>query len=269
MTWIVGTRIVFGYAVGISDVRVTWETGRREDCLQKIYEVGRFVAAGFAGSVEIGFVMINDLRSVLSGLPADEAWIPRWVALKWWRRARRIYNHYPNVPAKQLGCSIILIGVSPQLVPGQEWPRSDIITMKSQNDFVPKTAQPSEALSVGSGGNVERYVKWLNEFMADSFPYMQGEVNNPGGMGQSIASEMSMLVRQHPEDSVSSQLHLCTVGFGKVNISAYRMIEITSSLDFPRAYMSDREQPTRLITNWKQFQEYCKDRKLVSGTAVC
>ena len=137
--------------------------------------VGKFVAAGFAGSVEIGFAMINDLRSVLSGLPADKAWIPRWVALKWWRRARRIYNHYPNVPAKQLGCSIMLIGVSSQLVPGQEWPRSDIITMKSQNDFVPKIAQPGEALSVGSGGNVERYVEWLNEFMTDNFPYMQGE----------------------------------------------------------------------------------------------
>ena len=269
MTWIVGTPIVFGYGVGISDVRVTWGGHRREDCLQKVHEVGKFIGAGFAGSVEIGFVMINDLRAFLSGLPADEAWIPRWVAFKWWRRARRIYQHYPNKHAKQLGCSIMLIGVSPQLVPGQEWPRSHIITMRSQKDFVPRIARPGEALSIGSGGRVERYVDFLNEFMTDNFPSMQGEVNNPGGTGQSIASKISMLVRRHPEDSVSSQLHLCTAGFGKVDISPYKMIELTSPTDYPKFHINDRQISTGIVTSWKEFQEYCRDRKLGSGDAVC
>ncbi|MFQ5753733.1 MAG: hypothetical protein ACE5HI_17220, partial [bacterium] len=113
------------------------------------------------------------------------------------------------------------------------------------------------------------FVKWMNELMTDRFPYMHGEINNPGGMGQSIASEISMLVRQHPEDSVSSQLHLCTVGFGKVDISPYEMIELITPLSSPRAYRSDRKQPPGVVTSWKEFQEYCKNRKLGAGSGIC
>lgn len=125
-----------------------------------------------------------------------------------------------------------------------------------------------KALSIGSGGHIDRYVAWLNEFMADSFPYMQGEINSPGGMGQSIASGISMLVRQNPEDSVSNQLHLCRVGFGKIDITPYKMVEITNPSDFPRAYVDDTKQ-SGLITNWEGFQNFCKDRNLGSGSAVC
>ena len=42
---------MFGYGFGISDVRVTLADGSEVDCLQKIYPIGRHVAAGFAGSV--------------------------------------------------------------------------------------------------------------------------------------------------------------------------------------------------------------------------
>ena len=50
-----------GYGFGISDVRVTLDGGSEIDCLQKIHPVGRYVAAGFAGSVRIGFGMIEAL----------------------------------------------------------------------------------------------------------------------------------------------------------------------------------------------------------------
>ena len=63
MTWVVGTPTMFGYAFGISDVRVTLG-GTEIDCLQKIYPVGRWVAAAFAGSVKIGFAMIDMLSKI-------------------------------------------------------------------------------------------------------------------------------------------------------------------------------------------------------------
>jgi hypothetical protein len=43
-----------GYGFGISDVRVTLGDGTEADCLQKLYPIGRYLAAGFAGSVAIG-----------------------------------------------------------------------------------------------------------------------------------------------------------------------------------------------------------------------
>ncbi|WP_260736442.1 hypothetical protein [Tunturiibacter lichenicola] len=57
MTWVVGIPTTFGYAFGISDVRVTLGDKTEIDCLQKIYPIGRYVAAAFAGSVKIGFAM--------------------------------------------------------------------------------------------------------------------------------------------------------------------------------------------------------------------
>jgi hypothetical protein len=65
MTWIVGTPTIFGYGFGISDVRVTPRNGSEVDCLQKIHPVGRYIAAGFAGDVYIGFAMVEELRKLM------------------------------------------------------------------------------------------------------------------------------------------------------------------------------------------------------------
>ena len=76
MTWIVGAAAMAGYAVGISDVRVTFADGRESDCLQKLYPMSRFIAAGFAGSVRIGFAMLDALADLLRDLPGGSAWHP-------------------------------------------------------------------------------------------------------------------------------------------------------------------------------------------------
>lgn len=64
MTWIVGGAPPFGWAVGLSDIRVSFSDGTELDCLRKIYPVGRFITAGFAGSVAIGFAMIQRLSEL-------------------------------------------------------------------------------------------------------------------------------------------------------------------------------------------------------------
>jgi hypothetical protein len=83
MTWIVGTPYGFGYGIGISDVRVTLGDHSEHDCLQKIYPVGRFIAMGFAGSVRIGFAMIETLRTFLYNEDQSLAYDPTAVA-QWW-----------------------------------------------------------------------------------------------------------------------------------------------------------------------------------------
>ncbi len=55
MTWVVATPTLLGYALVVSDIRVSWGTSYYFDCLQKIHLVSPSMIAGFAGSVEIGF----------------------------------------------------------------------------------------------------------------------------------------------------------------------------------------------------------------------
>jgi hypothetical protein len=53
---------MWGYSIGISDIRVTLADGSERDCLQKIHPVAQSIALGFAGSVAIGFRMVSTMR---------------------------------------------------------------------------------------------------------------------------------------------------------------------------------------------------------------
>jgi hypothetical protein len=59
MTWVVGTPTMFGYCFGLSDICLTLADETEVACLQEIHPVGRYVATGFAGDVEIEFAMIG------------------------------------------------------------------------------------------------------------------------------------------------------------------------------------------------------------------
>src|SRR5437764_136750 len=112
MTWIVGTAPPFGWAVGLSDIRVTLSNDSELDCLQKIYPVGRFIAAGFAGSVAIGFAMIQRLAELLYNPDERSAWIPSEVA-KWWQHdAQEVFNSFDD-SEKDCGSQFILLGTHP------------------------------------------------------------------------------------------------------------------------------------------------------------
>jgi hypothetical protein len=82
MTWIVGYSSPLGYAVGISDIRVTFRGNRTKDCLQKIHPISPNICLGFAGSVRIGFSLVERLRYELRNTPPGSAWDQYEVA-KW------------------------------------------------------------------------------------------------------------------------------------------------------------------------------------------
>jgi len=86
---------MFGYSFGISDVRVTLRDGVEVDCLRKIHNVGRFIAAGFAGSVKIGFAMVDELASLLYVSDESRAWEPDMVAQWWPNDACEIFSKFP------------------------------------------------------------------------------------------------------------------------------------------------------------------------------
>ena len=113
MTWIVGTTGIFGYGIGLSDIRVTLGDGSERDCLQKIYKVGNFIAAGFAGSVAIGFAMVDRLTELLASDDPAGAWDPVAIADWWPQDARGRSSSRFAQSERDLQSHVILIGAHP------------------------------------------------------------------------------------------------------------------------------------------------------------
>jgi len=99
---------MFGYSIGISDVRVTLKDGSERDCLQKLHSVGPFIVAGFSGSVKDGFAMIDALRVELGGIPSDQAWDPTAVA-EWWPSVARYTFAQFDTEFQRRGCDLMLL----------------------------------------------------------------------------------------------------------------------------------------------------------------
>jgi hypothetical protein len=124
-------------AVMVSDVRVSWDDGTEADLLRKAYRVGPYLLAGFAGSVNIGFQLINSLQNFL--VPPDNsssAWKPDWVAEHWHPEAAKIFANAP--PKEQAGHSqLLIVGVWPdEHLGAPEFPRVYLIKLEAP-DFRP------------------------------------------------------------------------------------------------------------------------------------
>jgi 20S proteasome alpha/beta subunit len=62
VTWVIGMSGHLIGAVLVADVRVSFPSGQR-DTLRKIHPVAPNIAIGFAGSVAIGFDMVESLEA--------------------------------------------------------------------------------------------------------------------------------------------------------------------------------------------------------------
>src|SRR6266567_2360656 len=110
MTWIVGTVPPFGYSILVSDIRVSWTDGIERHCLQKVHKVGEDFLCGFAGSVRIGFVLLDALATQL---PRKQQRTPSVLAHDWIPSlARRIFCAAPDQERK-LGCQLIAAAAHP------------------------------------------------------------------------------------------------------------------------------------------------------------
>jgi hypothetical protein len=217
MTWIVGAAPPIGYAVGISDIRVTFADRSESDCLQKIYPISDFVAAGFAGSVRIGFSMIDALTSRLSGLPTGCAWVPDDVANDASALAKEVFEQ--SEPSEQTAHShLMLLGVHPTEdvgIPG--YARTSIHILKSP-DFVPEQ-RFGEVVSIGSGAGVAEYNEVLAGFSSDTLSLMRGEMMGAGMGFMPLSIMMQKITGMHPTPGISQHTHICIVRRGAVQIA--------------------------------------------------
>jgi hypothetical protein len=166
MTWVIGASSIFGYGAILSDVRVTFGDGRQRDLVQKAFAVGRYIVAGFAGSVKIGFKMLESLANLLTvppDAPQPGAWEPEWVAEYWKPIAAHTFAA-ADASEQALGCQILLVGVSHKVDPkvlanprAVKGPRACIVRF-SGPDFDPcsgSEGQQTDGSRRGARGNCE------------------------------------------------------------------------------------------------------------------
>jgi hypothetical protein len=119
MTWVIGASSIFDYGAMLSDVRVTFSDGSQRDLVQKAYPVGQYIVAGFAGSIRIGFQMLESLTKFLivpPEAPQPGAWEPEWVAQHWKPIAFQIFATADTLE-QSLRCQILLVGISNKIDP--------------------------------------------------------------------------------------------------------------------------------------------------------
>jgi hypothetical protein len=260
VTWVVGSPTIFGYAMGVSDIRVTWPSGATLDCLQKIYPVGNFIAAGFAGSVEFGFWAIGDLQRYLRLDEPDRAWKPGWVAFKWRRRARRIFSA-SGEDVQRAGAAIMLLGASPDVdvgIPG--YARATVAIFQSP-DFFPQIVRPESVGAIGSGALVDIYAEELRRLGTDR-ELQQAESGGPGMYGFLLQLMIWRTIEDHPEATVSPHVHWCLVRRGAIGVGNSDHVQTVNG------DLVDVRMPP-VATSWEEFLELAHAAGSDAAAAIC
>jgi hypothetical protein len=262
MTWIVAKSFLSGYVALLSDVQVTWKNGRlRKDCLKKVYPVAPNMVAGFSGSVDIGFLLLNDLANYIAHITdKDKFSMPRDVAHQWHRRARKIYSELPKHQQK-LGCSIILAGSSPNERLGDSpFNRTDIIVFRNKNGFEPRIHPQMKTASIGSGSLFKAYVDFMDG--ADDLKNMVGFMNADsklGGAGENFALLASIILQSNPKAGVSPHIHCTLVG---TNAIYQRPLDFNSYVDDVKI---EHKMP-KVCETYNEFKDF--QGKLLSGSGA-
>ena len=257
MTWILGSAVAFGYGALVADVRAVWPNGDHLDVLQKVYPVGQWMMAGFAGSVEFGFSCIDDMQTQFATDNKNAMWMPEFAAWKWHRRARRAFAESSD-RVRQLGSSLLLVGVSPFRNGPFYWTRC--LRMRSPH-FVPERCPPRAWLSIGTGADHELAQEFANLDFDGDYTISKMEVQNPGGSAQHIAQVVSMRLHDRPLSSVSEQLLVASAWPRKLII---RMTD-GKYLGGGWSKWADRDVDDTIAQSWEQFRAMAAENGLTAA----
>jgi len=199
---------------------VTLGDGSERDCLQKIYPVGRFIAMGFAGSVRIGFAMLEVLSSLLGAAKEDEMWDPVAVAQWWPEDARRVFEGF-SLEEKIGQSHLMIVSAFPDLEnEDAPWPRAYVHIFKSP-DFQAISIPVHKLGAIGCGTAIEPCQSAVDELSNDHkrmFMVMKGETGCPGGMANMLGINLTKVLQRTQPRGISSHLHYCWVYCKKVII---------------------------------------------------
>ncbi len=251
---------MFGNSLGISDVRGTLPPpdGRSFDCVQKIHAVGPFLALGFAGSVVIGFAMVERLRSLLV-CDRGTAWIPTDVAAWWPEEARKVFGAFDS-SIRAGGSQLMLFSVHPTENRGDSpWAKSYVHVFEAPT-FEPQVTTIPRPVSIGSGSQIVPFQAALKEIASDTedslFTLMKVEAMvSPSAMAGVLGEQLRRLIDVENPGGISPHLHLCVVTRGNIiigpnNSESYGTVTSPGRTSFTMPPVA---------TSWLELQKHLKD----------
>jgi hypothetical protein len=174
------------------------------------------MAAGFAGSVRIGFSLLDSLASFLKlppGIDPDQVgWDPRWVSVNWAPLARSVFES-ADPAEKRLGARILVVAASPSENSGLG--AKSYFTRFSSPDFKPGImTKPFKLCSIGSGASLSEYHASLKPLFRWSvhISTLQADVGDPHGWVRNLSFRISRRLANHPHTGISRHMHTIIVG---------------------------------------------------------
>jgi hypothetical protein len=223
MTWVVAASTIYGYGALYSDVQVTLRDGTTRDVLQKAYPVANYMAGGFAGSVKIGFMLLQSLIDHLSVPDKPKGKYvcdPIVAALSWAPIALRVFGSAEN-DERALGSRLLLVGASP--IEDQGFGAKIYFVRFASPTFEPQIMSRAIKLcSIGSGASVREYKHSIKPLFRLSSGLLKAEIGQPGGWGNQLGHAISHNLGQNPRAGISRHLNTILIAregflFGKTN----------------------------------------------------
>ena len=262
MTWIVGTPTLFGYAILVSDIQVTFASNDKTqyfDCLQKIYPVSKSILGGFAGSVRIGFRLLEFIRRSSQGAPENMDWSLDVIANTWLPRCFRRIFRFSEPEEKALGSRILLAGAHPWRNNGP-WPHTSVYRFASPN-FEPTRANYRQVLAIGSPDG--RYMAGITHLVSD-FVFMHASVGGEFGPSSMLAHYLMSEVEEAPFPGVSAVFQVGIANRGRVAIDNFIEEKFTAD-----GQKKDRPGFPRIASTYGEFIQFCESAGLAAGTSLC
>ena len=263
MTWVIAASSILGAGALISDTRVQFVDGTVAGVLQKAYFVGNYIAAGFAGSVRIGFRLVDSLTDALA-LPEDlgsQQWDLRVAVPQWVSSARRIFNESP-AEERRLGSQLLLVGASHAGQAGSPFPRIDIARLTAPQ-FIPRFSSGFAIRHLGSGDGLTRYRKSLRPLFRLGAPIRQAHVFGLQQWARQLAFSVTISVRKQSQCSTNEHLHVIGVRSGDLVICTNDMTSFAADGP-PIAF-----KMPQVARSWDEFVALPQTAKIGAAGAIC
>jgi hypothetical protein len=258
MTWVVGL-VAPGFAVGVADIRVSLSDvsgGVRPVPtlgVQKIHPVGDRVVVGFAGSIETGFALVEDLRRYSPNAvdaPLGEL-VRAWID----GGAGTIFGP---------GDDLIALGVPAS----RDWGPPGVSTGLAHSEGCKAIGRPGgvdvediplfTSGDIGSGAGIEEYRAGLERATTPeevvglaNFGMATGQLGL-GGPGMVMSVVLSGILEANVEPTVSQDVIVCCVERGGVTLDNNQRL-------------TGRSWPP-VATSWEEIQQLAGEKGLAAST---
>ena len=218
---------------------------------------GGGLLAGFAGSVKIGFTLLQALADESAKLPQNKAWNLNAISNTWWPRvARRTYSSADKIE-QGLSSQIILTGAHPNK--NQDpFPQVEMLTF-SAPDFQPQKS--ATIASIGCGARAPDYMKIVEDAFAKPDPeFLMLYELGPLGLATGVGVTLQEAIRENPIPGISLFFQVGVVSRGFCNFvqSGAYFKEDGTEAKFPE-----------VARDYNSFVQFCENNRCSAAAAVC